>query len=157
VTLSEDQIVVEANADALSPAAFDMPGVVRHDDGTCKFQLVFHMRRRQGAVVLEPSGGDKIPSLRIDKTLVRAVALARQWASKLESGTVESVRALARADGLCHHYVARLLPLAYLAPDLTEAILRGAHSRMISLTTLTAGSLPLGWDEQRQRFAELAA
>lgn len=45
--------------------------------------------------------------------------------------------------------------LAYLAPDLTEAVLLGAQPRSVSLAALTALPLPLDWSEQRRRFAAI--
>jgi hypothetical protein len=88
----------------------------------------------------------------MDRALVRALVLARTWAGQLERGEVGSIGALARANGLCHHYAARLLPLAYLAPDLTELILNGEQPRAISLAALTAQPLPAAWSAQRERF-----
>lgn len=53
-----------------------------------------------------------------DRTLVRALVLTNAWARDLESDRVASIKALADKNGLCNHYTARMMPLAYLAPDL---------------------------------------
>jgi site-specific DNA recombinase len=104
----------------------------RDEDGICSLRLPFHMRRRRGEVVLsQPSG--PVVSPRIDRALVRAVVLAKTWSRELEQGGVASIKALARREGLCNHYTSRLLPLAYLAPDITEAILAGRQPRSLSL------------------------
>lgn len=87
--------------------------------------------------------------------MIRAVVLARQWAERLERGEVASVKALAKEQGLCQHYTARLLPLAYLAPDLVDSILAGAQPRAVSLAALTAEPLPPEWTEQRRRLARV--
>ena len=112
---------------------------------------------RPGALILEPADGVASPAPRIDRALERAVVLARKWADQLERGEAETVKALARANGICHNYAARLLPLAYLAPDLTEAILKGHQPRALSLAALTSKVLPASWAEQRSRFQTIGA
>lgn len=47
------------------------------------------------------------------------------------------------------------MPLAYLAPDLTEAILEGRQSPAISLAGLASQPLPISWQAQRQLFETL--
>ena len=79
--------------------------------------------------------------------------LARHWAAQLEAGEVASVKALAHQNGLCHNYTAHLLPLAYIAPDLAEAVLQGRQPKTLSLAALTSQPLPLDWTAQRARFA----
>ncbi|MBK8543684.1 MAG: hypothetical protein IPL62_09040 [Caulobacteraceae bacterium] len=67
---------------------------------------------------------------RMDHTLVRAIAFARTWADQLEAGEIRSVVVLAATQKRCLHYTNRLLPLAYLAPDLVEMILaEDGHAR----------------------------
>lgn len=155
VTLSENQLVVHVAEEAISPDLLDAADVTRLEDGVCSIRLAFHMRRRQGALILEAADGPAAPAARVDRALLRAMALARVWATQLESGEVSSVKELARQNGLCHNYTARLLPLAYLAPDLTEAVLQGAQPRSVSLAGLTAQPLPWDWSEQRRRFAAI--
>ena len=60
------------------------------------------------------------------------------------------LKALALAEGDCNHYAARLLPLAWLAPDLVEQILSGRQPRAVSLGALVSEPLPMDWDTQRQ-------
>lgn len=152
VTLSDSQIVVQAQKAAVMPHLLNGDDVEDIGDGLVKMRIEFHMRRRQGALILEPVSSAATPAAKVDRALVRALVLARTWAAQLESGEVESVKALARKNGLCHNYAAKLLPLAYLAPDLSEAILKGEQPRAVSLSALTAVPLPASWDEQRQRF-----
>jgi hypothetical protein len=127
------------------------------DESLVTIRLKFHMRRRQGALLLEPADGVASPAPRIDRALVRALVLSRTWAGQLERGEVATVKALARANGICHNYAARLLPLAYLAPDLNEAILKGVQPRAVSLAALTSQPLPASWAEQRERFHTIGA
>ena len=48
-------------------------------------------------------------------------------------------------------YAARILKLAFLAPDIIEAILAGKQPRSLTLKRLLRG-IPLSWSEQRKRF-----
>lgn len=114
------------------------------------------MRRRRGELILDDAAPAEAPG-RMDRALVRALVLARSWARELEIGAVPSIRALAKREGLCNHYTARLLPLAYLAPDLTDAILPGRQPRSVSLAALTALPLPMDWSAQRALFATLGS
>jgi len=71
----------------------------------------------------------------------------------LASGEVASVRDLARRFRFCNHYTAKLLPLAWLAPDLATAIIEGKQPKALSLGALVKQTFPMDWDEQRQLFA----
>jgi len=70
----------------------------------------------------------------------------------LESEDGLSVRVLAARQNLNHRYINRLLPLAWLAPDVVEAILDGAQLPEVSLNQLTA-EFPIEWSEQRRLLA----
>ena len=114
------------------------------------------MRRRRGELILDGHEPAEAPG-RMDRALVRALVLARSWARELELGEMASIRALAKREGVCNHYTARLLPLAYLAPDLTDAILTGRQPRSVSLAALTAQPLPMDWTAQRALLATLGS
>jgi hypothetical protein len=47
--------------------------------------------------------------------------------------------------------IAELLKLAFLAPDIIEAINKGDIPETLSLVTLRQG-IPLKWQDQRRRF-----
>ena len=86
-----------------------------------------------------------------DLALVKALARAHTWNKKLIEGTVPSINAIARDEGLSAGYVRRLLPLAFLAPDIVAAVLNGQQPEKLSLRQLTGGA-PLLWSEQREQF-----
>ncbi|MDP3179396.1 MAG: recombinase family protein, partial [Spirochaetaceae bacterium] len=131
VTLGPDMVVIVAKAEAL---VADHGGEVA--DGMVSLRLPIYLRRRLGSVLLQ-TPGEIQPAGRLDRALIRALALAKVWARSLESGEIASIKDLAQREGLCAHYTARLLPLAYLAPDITEAILAGRQPRALTLKSLT--------------------
>jgi hypothetical protein len=88
------------------------------------------------------------PSARVDSTLVKAIARAHRWNSMLESGVFSSVAELAVAERINASYLARVLRLTLLAPDMVEAVLVGRDTSL-TLDAVT-GSFPLEWVEQRR-------
>jgi len=81
----------------------------------------------------------------IQQTLARALV----WNEALMKGEVASTNALARREGVNHRHIARMLSLAWLAPDIMEAIARGDIPHTLSLARLKKG-FPLDWEEQRK-------
>lgn len=98
-----------------------------------------------------PPGHAKETQPRPDATLIKALARAHVWKAKLLSGDASSIRAIANEEGLNERYVAHLLRLSFLAPDIVEAILDGSQPADLGLERLLKG-IPLIWDEQRHNF-----
>ncbi len=65
----------------------------------------------------------------------RALGRAWRWHRLLEEGKYPSIKALARAEGVHHAYVAKLLRLTPLAPDVVEAVLHGRRRKGLSWRT----------------------
>jgi DNA invertase Pin-like site-specific DNA recombinase len=86
---------------------------------------------------------------RPNPTLLKALARAHSWVTRLLSGQASSIRAIAQAEGLTARYVARIVPLAFLAPDITEAMLEGTQPQDLTLAKLCQ-RLPLAWPEERR-------
>src|SRR5207302_2088148 len=92
-------------------------------------------------------------SSRCDPALVKAIARGRAWFEELATGRARSLQELARRDGITRRYIRRLVGLAFLSPQLVEAILQGRQPVALTATRLTELDLPLGWIEQHQLFA----
>jgi site-specific DNA recombinase len=60
---------------------------------------------------------------------------------------------LARRDGITRRYIRRLLCLAFLSPELVEAILQGRQPIELTATRLSELDLPLDWTEQHRLLA----
>ena len=65
------------------------------------------------------------------------------------SGQSSSIQTIAEAEGVTPRYVGRILRLAFLAPDIVEAILDGSQPGELELERLMKG-IPIGWNEQRR-------
>ena len=68
----------------------------------------------------------------------------------MASGNKASVNDIARDQGLAANEISRLLPLAFLAPDIVEAIMAGRQPLELTTRHLKRlESLPLDWQLQR--------
>lgn len=88
-----------------------------------------------GGATYISAGGAEVVAGR-DMTMVRAVAKAFEWNRMLVAGEVASHNELAKRFGTDARMVRRLLPLAWLAPDIVKAILRGSQPAGLSLARL---------------------
>lgn len=78
VILGEDQIVLQVSETAVSPDALKaFQDASDGGAGVRTLRLAFHMRRRQGAVIIEPTDAAPTPAAKVDRALIRAVVLAR--------------------------------------------------------------------------------
>ena len=87
-----------------------------------------------------------------DKTIramQNALRKALTWNQALITGTVSSMTELAKQEGLTQRYIAHLIKLAFLSPDIMKAINHGDIPPTISLDILKKG-FPLDWEKQRE-------
>ena len=83
-----------------------------------------------------------------DNTLVKALARAFRWKRMLESGEFATMAELAEREGIAHSYLARVLRLSLLAPDIVEMILDGRQPGLLTLPGLMK-PFTVDWQEQR--------
>jgi site-specific DNA recombinase len=86
-------------------------------------------------------------------SLVRAVARAHDWMDRILRGEIPNQRALAKQTGFDERYISRIIPLAFLAPDITEAILDGKQDPNLSLEKCV-NELPSEWALQQAALAD---
>jgi site-specific DNA recombinase len=90
---------------------------------------------------------------RCDPTLIKAIARGRAWFEELAAGRARSLRELAERNGITRRYVRRVVDLAFLSPELVEAVLHGRQPVELTATRLTELDLPLDWTDQRGLLA----
>ncbi len=154
IRITEEAVVIQIRSAAVSKASSRLPGEAAPVDGGVEVTIPITLKHRQGAIIIDPPGQTNVAG-RIDRALVRALALATSWASRLASGEAPSLKAIALAEGYCNRYAARLMPLAWLAPDLVELILQGRQPQAVSLGALVRMPLPPSWEAQRELFFSL--
>ncbi|MBI1188889.1 MAG: hypothetical protein GC206_16410 [Alphaproteobacteria bacterium] len=154
IVLSKGHVKLDLDPRAVSEALDPTSALtVTRDADVCQIEAPLALGSMRGAKDVIAAGGASTPS-RIDRALVRAVVLARRWADELAEGDPPSIQALADREDACPMYTGKLLPLAFLAPDLVEAILDGRQPSRMTLAGLIEATLPLGWADQRAFFSQ---
>jgi len=126
----------------LKAAIFNLVG-----DGY-EIALPFHTKRRgvETKIVL----GGRQAHLEPDQDLIDLIAKARKWFAQISTGEISTVRDIARAENMDDGDVSRFLLLAFLAPDIVEAILSGKQPIELTPEKLKRlRTLPISWEEQR--------
>ena len=77
---------------------------------------------------------------------------ARAWHAELLSGRGKSQPHIAKDMGVSERYLRKIIPCAFLAPDIVEAILHGLQPADLTLARLTK-ELPIKWADQRRQLA----
>jgi len=131
VTLARDQVTLEFVQD-LDP--IEIP-------------ICLKIRGGDTLIVTPRAGRDH---RRLNAPLIKALGRAWNLRRSLERGAVDCVAELARVSGCSIRHVTRLLKLAYLAPDITEAIIEGRQPVELALAHLYRIDIPLDWQAQRQ-------
>lgn len=107
------------------------------------------MKRRGSEMRLVIEGG-MATNPTIDETLIKSIARARTWSEELLSGKVASMAEIASRNNVSDSYVKKIMPLAFLAPDIVEAIIAGKQPAHLTNQTLIRGlDLPVDWQGQR--------
>lgn len=124
------------------------------DGHTIKVFVPMTFQRRGGRkLIIAPDGANDWvqPQPKQDNTLIKAIARAKRWQRMLESGKVPSTRQLAEKEKINPSYLARIIRLTLLAPDIIEAILDGRQPKGLLLADLLK-PFPVEWDAQRAVF-----
>ena len=98
------------------------------------------------------SGEDTAPAhAETVQAIQKALAKALTWNDALIKGEIASMKDLAKQEKISSQLVVRRMKLAYLAPDIIEAIFKGDVPHTLTLGKLIK-SFPLNWEEQRESF-----
>jgi DNA invertase Pin-like site-specific DNA recombinase len=85
-----------------------------------------------------------------NQALIMLIAQAQYWLERLTTGTVPSIIDLAEEQGVDKNKISRALRFAYLAPDITQAILEGHHPVELTADRMRRlPDLPMNWQKQR--------
>ena len=119
---------------------------------TLTIHIPVSFKRRGGRkLILTPEGvvAPVAPAPSLDDTMVKTLVKAHRWRQRIETGKARSITDLAEQEQVTVAYVAKLLPLTCLAPDIVAAILDGRQPRGLSVNRMLQ-NVPKAWDEQRR-------
>ena len=84
-----------------------------------------------------------------DKAIQKALRKALVWNQTLLDGKASTLTELAKKENVAQRYICDLIKLAYLAPDIMEAIIEGRIPAGLTLVKLKK-RFSMDWQEQRQ-------
>ena len=108
--------------------------------------------KRRGVEMRLVVESDRPALVTADPTLVKEIARGYRCFNALLTGQA-SIAALAEREGVDDRYISSVLPLAFLAPDIVEAILKGAQPADLTATKLVRRiDLALDWTVQKRQL-----
>ena len=127
-------------------------------DGTQRVTMVpLTIRRKQNRKLLTPPSGSSanVMSGGMDIPMIKTLGKAFYWQRLLDEGKYATATDLARAFKLEPGWVAEVLRMANLAPEIIKAILDGSQPRHLNLQTIRGRreSIPRDWEEQKRLLA----
>ena len=126
------------------------------EDGLLKVRTALRLRVARGRTLVSGAGAT---SQRPRKDVALISALRRGHVELLAHGIDAGARApdLDEARGIKDPYLRKLTSLAFLAPDIQQAILAGRQPAHLTLAGLLSSRLPIDWDEQRNALGFVGA
>lgn len=119
--------------------------------GLTQIEVPVELKRSGVAMRLVVKDGVRTSEPRVDARLVTLISKAQGWFADLASGRCSSVAEVAAQSEVGSSYVARVMHLAFLAPDIVERIVRGEAPADLTVDRLCRiGALPMEWQEQRR-------
>ncbi len=158
VTIARTQVTIEIDHDGLVDRVLDQdtPAQSRKKrQSSTVIEVPVRFRRRgieSKLALLDQRQSAPEP----DANLVKALARAHEWFGRIVRGEAGGIGDIARAEGLDRAYVTRVLCLAFLAPEITKAIVEGRQPTELTAKRLIrdAVRVPLLWTEQAARTFE---
>lgn len=119
---------------------------------TVTLHVPFRLVKRGGRKEMQlPDGAAQ--ARKPDNTLIKALARAFRWKRMLQSGEFASISELAEREGIAFTYMARLMRLSLLAPEIVDAIMDGRQPESVTLANLM-DPFPLDWKEQQMQLLQ---
>lgn len=151
VTVGDKQILIALNRLGLQGLLTNIPASIQIEDGAKTPHLIkraFQLKRCGNGRKLILGQNNADDRSQPDPSLLRTIARAHVWFGDLKSGL--SYKGIATRDAIDERLVARTVRLAFLAPDITKAILAGLEPKGLTAEQLVRiPKLPASWNEQR--------
>lgn len=147
IEVGQDQVKLELSCKEIG-SLLDAPGKPSHEQ--IEFTVNFSLKRygQETKLIIDgPTGGG---GSNPNPALIKAIVRGHDWFDRLCSGQTQTE--IAEADGIGASFITRIIRLAFLAPDVTQAILDGTQPPSLSADNLVqrSAALPASWDQQRR-------
>ena len=156
IEVRQDRVRIIFRTDALRGTLGKVQAVgeyaENHMQGKGEFNLDIPVSfKRRGVEMKLVIADGRSPTSTPDPKLISAVARGHGWFSELKNGEARSVGELVEHHSVDQGDVSRLVPLAFLAPDIVEAILEGCQPVELTAARLKRmADLPVSWAGQRR-------
>lgn len=113
--------------------------------------IPLQIKQRHTRKLLVPPAGSETAVVKpsFDLPMIRTIGRAFYWQRQLDEGTFEDAADIARRFKLDRGWVAEILRMTRLAPDILAAIADGRQPRHLNLQAIRRG-IPVEWEEQRR-------
>jgi DNA invertase Pin-like site-specific DNA recombinase len=146
VVITQDSITIVLKAQALG-ARLGLSNIDRNEEIQISYSIAIRRRGVETRLIIENSTDPEKP----DEKLVNLVVRAHRWFDELYTRSAKSVQELGKKYKANPADISRVLPLAFLAPDIVEAILNGRQPPELTAARLKRmRDLPLDWQQQRR-------
>ncbi|HZK91615.1 MAG TPA: recombinase family protein [Stellaceae bacterium] len=155
VDMRPDEVIIHLRSRRLAGLLDDRlttaSSVPLDDEPTLPLSHPVYLRRAGKEVRMVIDHTDPFaPPQKPDRGLIKAIGRAHRFHDMLVMHKAAKFADLAKEERLHRSYFSQVLRLAYLAPDITAAIIEGRQPEGLTATTLVERSgLPLNWQEQR--------
>tara|TARA_R110000787_G_scaffold27063_2_gene75286 strand:- start:707 stop:1198 length:492 start_codon:yes stop_codon:yes gene_type:complete len=136
----------------LEPAALArhlglLPHHINHD--ALELTGAFTLRRRgvEARLVFDDTSSG------VDRTLLKNIARGWAWFEEVKTGI--TMQTIADREGMTQRRIAHLVDLAFLAPDIVQAIVEGRQPATLTADGLIKARHRMIWDDQRAWLASI--
>src|SRR5437899_559630 len=130
IIVDEKAIIIKLQPGALLGGGVPSSASADGSDNAIELTAAVAFTRRGGETKLVlPGLAQQNHSSRCDPALIKAIARGRAWFEELATSRARSLQELAKRNGISRRYIRRLIGLAFLSPELIEAILQGRQPR----------------------------
>ena len=108
---------------------------------------------RRGSAIRLISASSPVEPREADPKLVALLSRAQDWFERLATGKATAIEAIAEKEQVTSSWVARVIHLAFLAPDIAQAIIDGRQPLELTADRLMRSlPLPMNWQAQREQL-----
>lgn len=149
VVVSETNLTIHVHWPALCNTLKIIPDPA--DEDAITLQATARLTR-SGRVLRMIQSDSRLLNPTHDLTLIKLIVKARDWWQRLQQERGLMVSTIAEQEGVNHSYVTRVLRLAFLSPDVVQAIINCRQPVWMHGGALCApDAIASDWEQQKQR------